>query len=239
MNDVMSNKKLYEILDEYGLGQHLELAFNNLGMHSRTVLADDQKVKQAAKFAYEALPFLLRTVIHSTIGEEGFIKLVFQVRNGMLENNKLDLSWLNQEKIKAALPNHQILVHQEQQYHQPPQQASQSNASTQNYTFSGNDKNAGSISFSFPCTGATSPISGVIGRDPNQCQFAISLPSISRVHARLKYLSGPEGSGIGLCDLGSSYGTYLDGHKLDNSFKLLPQNARVEFGGFKMTAIRN
>ncbi len=52
----------------------------------------------------------------------------------------------------------------------------------------------------------------VIGRDP-RCELALSTPGISATHCRLSPMSGVAGAYV-LEDLGSSYGTYVNGTKV-------------------------
>lgn len=54
----------------------------------------------------------------------------------------------------------------------------------------------------------------VLGRNPAQCTlcYPANAGGVSGVHCQLRPM--PDGNGIGICDLGSSYGTYVNGNVL-------------------------
>ena len=54
----------------------------------------------------------------------------------------------------------------------------------------------------------------VMGRSPAKCTlgYPANAGGVSGVHCQLRPM--PDGNGIGICDLGSSYGTYVNGNVL-------------------------
>jgi putative peptide zinc metalloprotease protein len=65
-----------------------------------------------------------------------------------------------------------------------------------------------------------------LGRDPDNTVQILD-PSVSRIHARISP-SGDNGNPV-LQDAGSSYGTWVDGHRLDGPFRLRA-DARIQLG---------
>ena len=100
----MDKVNIYEVLQPDRFKTWIKTAFTEVGITSEELLKDDKKVEKAALIAYEKIPlFPFRVVIKTTIGKNGFIKLIFNVRDKMLETKSVDLSWLNLENLKAIL----------------------------------------------------------------------------------------------------------------------------------------
>ncbi len=72
-----------------------------------------------------------------------------------------------------------------------------------------------------------------IGRDA-QADFAISSPSLSRLHVSLEV----QGDGVQLRDLGSRNGTIVDGKRLDDAPKHVPPGAEVVAGDVRFALLR-
>ncbi len=69
----------------------------------------------------------------------------------------------------------------------------------------------------------------VLGRDPANCDHPVQEPTVSRAHARLKYIPG-----MGLCirDLDSTNGTFVDGTAVHGEYVPLKGGGEVELGQF-------
>ena len=67
----------------------------------------------------------------------------------------------------------------------------------------------------------------LIGRDPCQCQFFIDHMSVSRVHAELRFFVG---RGVGLRDLSSRNGTFVNGKQVFYEFEMLDVMHKVKIG---------
>jgi len=100
----MDKASTYEALQPERMKTWLKTAFAEVGITSEELLKDDKKVEKAAHIAYEKIPlFPYRAVIKSTLGKDGFTRLVFGIRDKMLESKSIDLSWLNLEYLKSIL----------------------------------------------------------------------------------------------------------------------------------------
>ena len=75
-------------------------------------------------------------------------------------------------------------------------------------------------------------MSVTIGRDPAQCDKAIMDPTVSRVHAELRFFPG---EGLFIRDLESTNGTYVDGQPVDLTFVPLRGGSEVELGSFLLS----
>ena len=101
----MENIKIYEVLQPGKFKTWLKSAFSEAGVKSFDFLKDDNKIEKAAHIAYKKIPrFPYRAIIKATIGEKGFSKLVFKIRDKMIEANSMDFSWLNTDELKSILP---------------------------------------------------------------------------------------------------------------------------------------
>jgi len=100
----MDKANIYEALQPEKFRTWLKSAFTEVGITSEELLNDDKKVEKAAQVAYEKIPLLpFRAVIKATLGKDGFTKLVFGIRDKMLESKSVDLSSLNIEHFKSIL----------------------------------------------------------------------------------------------------------------------------------------
>ncbi len=100
----MDKANIYEALQPEKFRTWLKSAFTEVGITSEELLNDDKKVERAAQVAYEKIPLLpFRAVIKATLGKDGFTKLVFGIRDKMLESKSIDLSWLNLDNLKSIL----------------------------------------------------------------------------------------------------------------------------------------
>jgi hypothetical protein len=100
----MDEAKIHEAIQPERLKAWLKAAFAEVGITTEELLKDDGKVEKAALIAYEKIPLLpFRAVIKATIGKDGFTKLVFGIRDKMIELKSADLFSLNFEHIKSIL----------------------------------------------------------------------------------------------------------------------------------------
>lgn len=100
----MDKSNIYEALQPEKLKTWLKTAFAEAGITTVEVLKNDNIIEKAAVLAYERIPLIpFRGIIKATMGKNGFTKLVFHIRDKMLELNTLDLSWLNLEYLKSIL----------------------------------------------------------------------------------------------------------------------------------------
>ena len=98
----METEKLSEAINPDRLKTWLNSAFSEVGIHSKDLLMDDKKVQKAAHNAYKKIPLLpFRAAVKATIGKNGFVNLVFKIRDKMLEAETMDLTWLNADYIKS------------------------------------------------------------------------------------------------------------------------------------------
>ena len=72
----------------------------------------------------------------------------------------------------------------------------------------------------------------LIGRDPELCHFVIDDPSVSRLHAELRYFIG---KGVGLRDRGSRNRSFINGRELSDQFTILEVLDKVRFGLVDLT----
>ena len=91
------------------------------------------------------------------------------------------------------------------------------------HEFSGPDSGADTYPFFDVC---------IIGRDTERCNFVIPHPKVSRVHAELKYF--PD-KAIGIRDLGSTNGTFVDDMRIGSEYHILSIGSRGKFGEVGLT----
>ena len=102
----MGKEKIHEILHPAKFKEWIKFAFKEANISSISELNDDKKIEKAAKIAYKKIPrFPYRTIIKTTVGEKGFLKLVFGIRDKMLEAKSLNFSLVNTEYLKLFLSN--------------------------------------------------------------------------------------------------------------------------------------
>jgi S1-C subfamily serine protease len=70
----------------------------------------------------------------------------------------------------------------------------------------------------------------LLGRDASACKFAINDPSVSRQHAQIKKSS----SGIQICDLNSTNGTWVNGTKIGTNYVRLKLADEIVIGKVKV-----
>lgn len=102
----MAQEQIFEALHPDKMKSWLKSAFSEAGIHSHELLLDDQKIEKAAHLTYKKIPmFPFRVAIKAVIGEKGFVKLVFKIRDNMVEKNSMDFSWLTMDYLKSILPD--------------------------------------------------------------------------------------------------------------------------------------
>ena len=95
---------IYDVLQPERVKIWLKAAFKEAGVTSVAVLKDDKKVERVAQMTYEKIPLIpFRAAIKAAIGKDGFTRVMFAMRDKMLEADSVDLSWLNLEYVKAIL----------------------------------------------------------------------------------------------------------------------------------------
>jgi len=100
----MNLDALYEAVDAEKLTMWLKKSLTELGVSSVEKLKDDRVVESVARSTYKRIPLVpVRAAIKCTIGEQGFHRFVFQVRDKMVSTDSLDLSWLSPAEIKRML----------------------------------------------------------------------------------------------------------------------------------------
>lgn len=100
----MDKDKIFEALQPDKLKIWLSSAFTEVGISSEEILKNDQKIEKAAQIAYKKIPiFPYRAIIKATIGEKGFTKVVYNIRDKMIEAKSMDLTWLNFDNLKEML----------------------------------------------------------------------------------------------------------------------------------------
>ena len=100
----MKLNKLLKIFEAGKLRESILKSLEESGISSVEILVDDHKVNELAKKTYKKMPlFPMRLAIKATIGKKGFIKLIFQIRDKMLEAGSMDLSWLTADTLKSWL----------------------------------------------------------------------------------------------------------------------------------------
>ena len=67
----------------------------------------------------------------------------------------------------------------------------------------------------------------IIGRDPETCHFVINDPTVSRLHAELRYM--PD-YGVGIADRRSTFGTFVDGVQISSDMVPLRIGQTVRLG---------
>ncbi len=87
----MTSEKLAKVLSE---------AFARASIYSLEALRDDEKVRKAATFAHREMPLFARLGINATIGEQGFVLLVFGLRDYMVTHEIFDPAKINAAKIR-------------------------------------------------------------------------------------------------------------------------------------------
>lgn len=100
----MDRAKIYETLQPDKLKTWLSTAFTEVGISSEESLKNDQKIGKAAQIAYKKIPkFPYRAIIKATIGEKGFTRVVYNIRDKMIEAKSMDITWLNFDYLKDIL----------------------------------------------------------------------------------------------------------------------------------------
>lgn len=108
----MDINKLSEALNPKKMGDWIQESLTEAGIYSVELLKDDKKVENHANRVYEKIPLIpYRAVIKAAIGKKGFIKLIFQIRDKMLEENSLSLSWLSTDMYKTWFSKKTEQVH--------------------------------------------------------------------------------------------------------------------------------
>lgn len=79
--------------------QWFQAALNSAKVSTVDALKDDEVVRAVSNQIYRTVPFVPRMALRTAVGEQAFERLVFKIRDRMLENNSLDLSWLNSTVI--------------------------------------------------------------------------------------------------------------------------------------------
>lgn len=100
----MDSTKILEALEPTRLKSWLSSAFSEAGISALELLTDDSKVDKAAALAYKKIPlFPYRTIVKATIGEKGFTRLVFKIRDKMLAARSFDFSIIDSNYLKSVL----------------------------------------------------------------------------------------------------------------------------------------
>lgn len=100
----MDKNKIFEALQPEKFKLWLKSAFTEAGISSVEFLNDDKKIEKAAQNAYKRIPlFPYRTIIKSIIGQKGFTRLIFKVRDKMLEAKSMDFSFFNNDYLRSIL----------------------------------------------------------------------------------------------------------------------------------------
>ena len=96
--------KLMNVLDIEKLKLWIYDALKKAEISTIETLKNDERILLVSEKIYKKIPLLpYRATIKATIGKNGFIKLIFYVRDKMLELNSVDLNWLNREFIESKL----------------------------------------------------------------------------------------------------------------------------------------
>jgi hypothetical protein len=96
---------IYVSLHPEKLRTWLLSAFSDMGIKSPEILANDNLVDKAARTAYKRIPlFPFRAAIKAAVGEEGFVAIVFKIRDKMIESKSMNLSWLDMDYLRSILP---------------------------------------------------------------------------------------------------------------------------------------
>lgn len=97
----MNQASVYEVLQPDRFKAWLKEAFTEVGITSVELLKNDKKLEKAVLIVYKRIPLLpFRAAIKATIGQDGFTKLVFRVRDGM--RIKVDGSLLAERRIPQS-----------------------------------------------------------------------------------------------------------------------------------------
>lgn len=100
----MDKDKIYDVLQPDKLKLWIKTAFSEAGVTSLEFLKDDKKIERVAQIAFKKIPrFPYRTIIKATIGEKGFSRLIFKIRDNILEAKSMDFSWINANYLKSII----------------------------------------------------------------------------------------------------------------------------------------
>lgn len=92
------------------------------------------------------------------------------------------------------------------------------------HEFSGPESDGRSFPFKETC---------LIGRDPDRCAFFIADPTVSRIHAELRYFPG---QGVGICDLNSGNGTFVNERRIGSEgHEILEIGSEIRVGSINIT----
>jgi len=109
----MIPKKLRDVIDVDRLRSALAEEMRKAGVDTIELLKRDDLIDNVAVKLYKTIPLIpFRAAIKVTIGKNGFVKLIFHVRDRMVTMNSHDLTWLNREFIEskcAAILRNRIL----------------------------------------------------------------------------------------------------------------------------------
>ena len=79
-------------------------AFSEAGISAFELLTDNRKIEKAAQRAYKKIPlFPYRTIVKATIGEKGFTRLVFRIRDKMISAGSFDLTIIDSNYLKSMI----------------------------------------------------------------------------------------------------------------------------------------
>ena len=111
-------------------------------------------------------------------------------------------------------------------------QVTREDVSRRIWRFSGIAADGRIIGFEFSAPeGATDTtpfkLSGIIGRDSEQCDYFVDDPTVSRVHAELTF---SQELGVQIRDLASTNGTFIDGREVTDDYQPLQTGSELQIG---------
>lgn len=75
-------------------------SFRKVGIHSVEMLHNEDLVRRAAEIAYKRLPaFPVRAAVKVILGKDGFVNLVFKVRDKLIKVGKIDVDSIGSDPI--------------------------------------------------------------------------------------------------------------------------------------------
>ena len=76
-------------------------SFKKVGINSSEMLLNDDLVQKAAELAWSRLPvFPVRAAVKVTLGKDGFISLVFKIRDKLVEAGEVEVDLIGNSFIE-------------------------------------------------------------------------------------------------------------------------------------------
>jgi len=100
----MHEAEFFNAIKPDKLKEWIRNALSEAGVNTISLLKDDRKIELIAVSIYKKMPLMpYRAFAKVILGESGFTRVVFKIRDQMIQANSLDLSCINIDYLKAVV----------------------------------------------------------------------------------------------------------------------------------------